>query len=78
VEIAMAQAIAIRHVLEAVEQDLLPRLVERHGAGDARCQPTLQAAELVRRVGVNACMQAREDLKVLGYGGRVAPHLLRE
>jgi hypothetical protein len=38
----------------------------------------VQAAELVRRVGMNACMEAREDLKVLGYGGRVAPHLLRE
>ena len=48
-EIAVAQAIAIRHVLEAIEQDLLPRLVERHGSDDARCQPTLQAAELVRR-----------------------------
>ena len=77
-EIAVAQSIAIRHVLKAIEQDLLPRLVERHGSGDARCQPTLQATELVRRVGMNACVQAREDLKILVYGARVAPHLLRE
>jgi hypothetical protein len=78
VEIALAQAIAIRHVLEAVEQDLLPRFVERHASADARCQPTLQAAELVRRVGMNACMQARKDLKILRYGGCGALHLLRE
>jgi hypothetical protein len=36
-EIAVAQAITIRHVVEAIEQDLLPRIVERHGAGDVRC-----------------------------------------
>lgn len=77
-EIAVTQAIAIRHILEAHKQDLLPRLIERLGSGDIRCQPTLQAAELVRRVRMNACMQVREDLKTPGYGGRVAPHLLRE
>jgi hypothetical protein len=77
-EIAVAQAIAIRHPCEAAEQELLSRLVEKHGSGDARCQPTLQVAELVCRMGMNASMQAREDLKILGYGARVAPHLLRE
>src|SRR5205085_11592971 len=77
-EIAVAQAIAIRHVVEAIEQDLLLWVVERHGAGDVRCQPTLQAAELARRVGMNACMQASEDLEILVYGGRVSPHLFRE
>jgi hypothetical protein len=74
----MAQAIAIRHLCEAAEQDLLPRLVEKHGSGDIRCEPYLQAAELVRRVSMNAAMQAREDLKILGYIGRVASHLLGE
>jgi len=29
-------------------------------------------------VGVNARMQARKDLKTLGYGGRVTQHLLGE
>ena len=77
-EIAVAQSIAIRHVPEAIQQDLPSRLVEKHGSGDARCQPTLQVAELVCRMGMNASMQAREDLKILGYGARVAPHLLRE
>jgi hypothetical protein len=38
----VAQVIAIEHVLVAIEQDLLPRLVERHGSGDARCQPILR------------------------------------
>jgi hypothetical protein len=74
----VVQAIAIRHLCEAAEQDLLSRLVEKHGSGDVRGQPNLQAAELVRRMGMNACMQARKDLKTLGYGGRIAPHLLRE
>ena len=72
----MAKAIAIRHVPEAVEEDLLLRLVDMRGLGDARSQPHLQAAELVRGVGMNACMQAREDLKMLGHCGRVAAHPL--
>jgi len=34
---------------------------------DPRFQPTLQAAELIDHVGVNARMESREDLKTLGY-----------
>ena len=70
-KIAVAQVIAIGHVLEAIQQDLPLRLVEKRCSGDPCCQPTLQAAELIHHVGVNARLQAHEDLKALGYGGRV-------
>ena len=78
VKIAVAQVIAIGQVPEAIQQDLPLRLVEKRCSGDPRCQPTLQAAELIRHVGVNARLQAHEDLKTLGYGGRVTQHLLGE
>ena len=78
VKIAVAQVIAIGHLPEAIQQDLPLRLVEKRCSGDPRCQPTLQAAELVNHVGVNARMQGDEDLKTLGYGGSVTQHLLRE
>jgi len=78
VKIAVAQVIAIGHIPEAIQQDLPLRLVEKHCSGDPRCQPTLQVAELIHYVSVNARMQAHEDLKTLGYGGRVSQHLLRE
>jgi len=77
-KIAVAQVIAIGHVLEAIQQDLPLRLVEKRCSGDPCCQPTLQAAELIHHVGVNARLQAHEDLKTLGYGGRVTQHLLGE
>src|SRR5690242_18585949 len=64
-EVAVAQTVAIRRVLEAIEQGLLSWLVEKYGSGDARRQPSLKRAELVRRVGMNACVQACEDLKIL-------------
>ena len=64
--------------LRPVEEDLPLRLVEMHGSGDACSQPNLQAAELVRGVDMNACMQARKDLKILGYCGRIAAHPLCE
>jgi len=78
VEVAVAQAIPIRHLCEAAVQNLLSQLVEKDGSGDIRSQPNLQAVELVRPVGMNAPMQAREDLKILGYVGHVGPHLLGE
>jgi hypothetical protein len=77
-KIAMAQVIAIGHLPEAIQQDLPLRLVEKRCSGDPRCQLTLQAAELTRHVGVNARLQAHEDLKTLRYGGGVIQHLLRE
>jgi len=64
-EIAISKAIAIRHVPEAIEQNLLSWLVETYSSGNARRQPNLKGAELVRRVGMNACVQACEDLKIL-------------
>jgi hypothetical protein len=78
VKIAVAQVIAIGHVPEAIQQDLPLRLVEKRCPGNPRCHPTLQAPELVRHVGVNPRMQVHEDLKILGYAGRFAPHLLCE
>lgn len=78
VKIAVAQVIATGHLPEAIQQDLPLRFVEKYCSGDPRCQSTLQAAELIHHVGVNARMQAHEDLKTLGYGGRVTQHLLRE
>ena len=78
VKIAVAQVIAIGHLPEAIQQDLPLRLVEKRCAADPRCQPTLQAAELIHHVGVNARLQAHKDLKTLGYGGRVTQHLLGE
>ena len=78
VKIAVAQAIAIEHLPEAIQQDLPLRLVEKRCSGNPRGQPTFQAAELIRHVGVNARLQAHEDLKTLGYGGGFTQHLLGE
>jgi hypothetical protein len=78
VKIAVAQAIAIGHLPEAIQQNLPLRLVEKHCSSDARRQSTLQTAELIRYVGMNAHMQVHEGLKALRYGGRVSQHLLRE
>jgi hypothetical protein len=78
VKIAVAQVIAIGHLPEAIQQDLTLRLVEKRCSGDPRSHPTLQAAELIHHVGVNARLQAHQDLKTLGYSCRVTQHLLRE
>jgi hypothetical protein len=78
VKIAVAQVIAIGHLPEAIQQDSPLWLFEKGCSGDPSCHPTLQAAELIHHVGVNARLQAHEDLKTLGYGGRVTQHLLSE
>ena len=77
-EIAVAQAITIGRASEAIEQNLLSRLVKNHDSVDVRCQPNLQAAELVCGMGMDARVQVREDPKIPGYCGDIVPHLLRE
>ena len=53
-EIAVAQAVAFRHVGEAAEQELLSRLFEQLRSGNVGCQPYLQTPEFVGQMGVNA------------------------
>ena len=77
-EIAVAQAITIGRASEAIEQNLLSRLVKNHDSVDVRCQPNLQTSELVCGMGMDARVQVREDPKIPGYRGGIVPHLLRE
>ena len=58
-KIAVAQALAVRHVGETAEQGHPARRVQKFGPGDVRREPQLEAAELERRVGMNARLQAR-------------------
>jgi hypothetical protein len=44
------------------------------GSGDVGRQPQLEAAELERLVGTNACLQARHDLETCGDARRLVPH----
>jgi hypothetical protein len=71
VEIAVAEAVAVRHVGEAAQQGPPARLVQELGSGDVGRQPQFEAAELQRLVGMNACLQARQDLETCGDARRL-------
>jgi hypothetical protein len=65
-KIAVAQAITVRHVRKALQQDVPSRLVEKFRSLDFRRQLQLETAELVHRVTMNACLQPSEYFEVLG------------
>ena len=63
-KVAVAQAVAVRHMSNSVEQVALSPVIETRGHSDVICKPDLEVGELDPRMGVNAHVQSHHALEI--------------
>jgi hypothetical protein len=66
VKVAVAQAVAVRHIRDAGEKVFLSALVEKLGCGNIEREPDFEAGELDRRMGMDTHVQAHHTLEISG------------
>jgi hypothetical protein len=78
VKVAVAEAIAVRHIRDSTEQVLLAPLVEKRGCRNVGRKLDVEISELDRLVSVNAYVQLYHAIKISGNLVPVVQHFLGE
>jgi len=77
-KVAVAQAVAVRHIDNPGEKVVLSRLIEKLGRCNAVGKPHLEISELCRLMNMNTQVQVNYTFDVTGSFAGVVQHLLGE